>query len=134
MQRHTFAKHLSFWTAQYRKNGEEGLMHGLNRAFSPEMKFAAIRPVLQGTVSVSHRSRETLIRDSQLTAWIGRYREKGMEGLKFSGRGRKPGNMKDKERDGKRDAAESGSDLTARIKDLEHQLLLKQAEIDYLKN
>ena len=129
--RHSYAGQVRFWHSVYLRKGEEGLRHNVfNASYSPEQKLEIITPILVGAVSLSARSRELSIQSGTLSAWVRKYRENGLDGLKCSKRGRPRKNMPENTEE-KKDTA---TDDKRRIKDLEHQNLLLRAELEYLKN
>lgn len=129
--------YVRFWEAQYDRNGEEGIRHGLNSAYSPEKKLSIITPVLMGEISKKQQATSYGVRPSSITQWIERYRKDGLEGLKSCHPGRKPKNMpvisEKKEETDKTVAEDNQEDLRKRLKELEHENLLLHAELDYRK-
>ena len=135
--RKTFQNHLAFWVARFKEGGEDALRHGKNRKFTVEQKLDAIRPVLNGEVSMTAWSKTLGIHAGTLCAWIRRYGNKGTHGLECSRKGRRPKNMEQQAKDERRKATEAEEEsveaLKARIEVLEHKVLLQQAEIEYRK-
>ena len=129
--------YVRFWEAQYDRNGEEGIRHGLNSAYSPEKKLSIITPVLMGEISKKQQATSYGVRPSSITQWIERYRKDGLEGLKSCHPGRKPKNMpvisEKKEETDETVAEDNQEDLRKRLKELEHENLLLHAELDYRK-
>lgn len=129
--------YVRFWEAQYDRNGEEGIRHGLNSAYSPEKKLSIITPVLMGEISKKQQATSYGVRPSSITQWIERYRKDGLEGLKSCKPGRKPKIMpiisEKKEETDKTVAEDNQEDLRKRLKELEHENLLLHAELDYRK-
>ena len=129
--------YVQFWEAQYDRNGEEGIRHGLNSAYSPEKKLSIITPVLMGEISKKQQATSYGVRPSSITQWIERYRKDGLEGLKSCKPGRKPKNMpvisEKKEETDETVAEDNQEDLRKRLKELEHENLLLHAELDYRK-
>lgn len=128
--------YVRFWEAQYDRNGEEGIRHGLNSAYSPEKKLSIITPVLMGEISKKQQATSYGVRPSSIVLWIKRYRKDGLEGLKSCHPGRKPKNMpiiEKKEDTDKTVAEDNQEDLRKRLKELEHENLLLHAELDYRK-
>lgn len=129
--------YVRFWEAQYDRNGEEGIRHGLNSAYSPEKKLSIITPVLMGEISKKQQATSYGVRPSSITQWIERYRKDGLEGLKSCKPGRKPKIMpiisEKKEDTDKTVAEDNQEDLRKRLKELEHENLLLHAELDYRK-
>ncbi len=126
----SYSNLVRFWHSVYLKKGEEGLKHKEENTFySPEQKLEIITPILIGRVSAKAHSRALSIDAGTLCAWTRRYREKGIDGLKCSKRGRPRKNMPENTEE-KKDAA---TDYEKRIEDLEHQNLLLKAENEYLK-
>jgi len=155
-QKHTYRNLVYFWKAKYLVEGEKGLRHKENNdVYSPERKLAIIDPVMRMEISIAKQSRVTGINVGTLCAWIKRYKLLGIDGLKYSKRGRPPKNMSDIKETKKAEEPEitatnadgNVQQLLARIaqlekdnaalkdrnKDLEHKDLLSQAEIEYLK-
>lgn len=135
--RKTFQNHLAFWVARFKEGGEDALRHGKNRKFTVEQKLAAIRPVLNGEVTMTAWSKTLGIHSGTLCAWIRRYGNKGTHGLECSRKGRRPKNMEQQAKDERRKATEAEEEsveaLKARIEVLEHTVLLQKAEIEYRK-
>ena len=129
--------YVQFWEAQYDRNGEEGIRHGLNSAYSPEKKLSIITPVLMGEISKKQQATSYGVRPSSITQWIERYRKDGLEGLKSCKPGRKPKIMpiisEKKEDTGKTAAEDNQEDLKKKVEELEHENLLLHAELDYRK-
>ena len=129
--------YVRFWEAQYDRNGEEGIRHGLNYAYSPEKKLSIITPVLMGEISKKQQATSYGVRPSSITQWIERYRKDGLEGLKSCKPGRKPKIMpiisEKKEETDKTVAEDNQEYLRKRLKELEHENLLLHAELDYRK-
>ena len=129
--------YVQFWEAQYDRNGEEGIRHGLNSAYSPEKKLSIITPVLMGEISKKQQATSYGVRPSSITQWIERYRKDGLEGLKSCKPGRKPKIMpiisEKKEDTGKTVAEDNQEDLKKKVEELEHENLLLHAELDYRK-
>lgn len=128
--------YVQFWEAQYDRNGEEGIRHGLNSAYSPEKKLSIITPVLMGEITGRQQAIRCGVRPSSIVLWINKYRKDGLEGLKSCHPGRKPKNMpiiEKKEETDKTVAEDNQEDLRKRLKELEHENLLLHAELDYRK-
>lgn len=129
--------YVQFWEAQYDRNGEEGIRHGLNSAYSPEMKLSIITPVLMGEITGRQQAISYGVRPSSIVLWIKRYGKDGLEGLKSCQPGRKPKNMpiisEKKEDTCKTVAEDNQEDLKKRVEELEHENLLLHAELDYRK-
>ena len=129
--------YVRFWEAQYDRNSEEGIRHGLNSAYSPEKKLSIITPVLMGEITGRQQAIRCGVRPSSIVLWIKRYRKDGLEGLKSCHPGRKPKNMpvisEKKEETDKTVAEDNQEDLRKRLKELEHENLLLHAELDYRK-
>lgn len=129
--------YVQFWEAQYDRNGEEEIRHGLNSAYSPEKKLSIITPVLMGEITGRQQAIRCDVRPSSIVLWIKRYRKDGLEGLKSCHPGRKPKNMpvinEKKEETDKTVAEDNQEDLRKRLKELEHENLLLHAELDYRK-
>ena len=133
----TYIFYVRFWEAQYDRNGEEGIRHGLNSAYSPEKKLSIITPVLMGEISKKQQATSYGVRPSSITQWIERYRKDGLEGLKSCKPGRKPKIMpiisEKKEDTDKTVAEDNQEDLKKKVEELEHENLLLHAELDYRK-
>ena len=129
--------YVQFWEAQYDRNGEEGIRHGLNSAYSPEKKLSIITPVLMGEITGRQQAIRCGVRPSSIVLWIKRYRKDGLEGLKSCHPGRKPKNMpvisEKKEETDKTVAEDNQEDLKKKVEELEHENLLLHAELDYRK-
>ena len=129
--------YVQFWEAQYDRNGEEGIRHELNSAYSPEKKLSIITPVLMGEISKKQQATSYGVRPSSITQWIERYRKDGLEGLKSCKPGRKPKIMpiisEKKEDTDKTVAEDNQEDLKKKVEELEHENLLLHAELDYRK-
>ena len=129
--------YVQFWEAQYDRNGEEGIRHELNSAYSPEKKLSIITPVLMGEITGRQQAIRCGVRPSSIVLWIKRYRKDGLEGLKSCHPGRKPKIMpiisEKKEETDKTVAEDNQEDLRKRLKELEHENLLLHAELDYRK-
>jgi transposase len=82
------------WVSVYRLKGEDGLRHGNNNYYSPEKKYQFIEPLLKGEIGIESQANIVGIDHGTLSSWVNRYREKGMDGLKCSNRGRPCKNMK----------------------------------------
>ena len=82
--------YVKFWEAQYDRDGEEGIRHGLNSAYSPEKKLEIITSVLMGENTRRQQAVSYGVRPSSIAQWIERYRKDGLEGLKSCQPGRKP--------------------------------------------
>ena len=128
--------YVQFWEAQYDRNGEEGIRHGLNSAYLPEKKLEIITPVLMGEITGRQQAIRCGVRPSSIDQWINKYRKDGLEGLKSCHPGRKPKNMpiiEKKEDTDKTVAEDNQDDLKKRLEELEHENLLLHAELDYRK-
>ena len=89
------------WVSVYRLKGEEGLRHGNNHYYSPEKKYQIIEPLLKGEIGIETQANIVGIDHGTLFAWVNRYREKGMDGLKCSKRGRPCKNMEPENQEAK---------------------------------
>ena len=89
------------WVSVYRLKGEEGLRHGNNHYYSPEKKYQIIEPLLNGEIGFETQANIVGIDHGTLFAWVNRYREKGMDGLKCSKRGRPCKNMEPENQEAK---------------------------------
>lgn len=138
----TYLNQVKFWEAQYLLKGEEGIRHPeKNRKYSAEEKYEIIRPVILYEISLMQQSRNTGMNQGLLVSWIKKYKEKGMDGLKCSRRGRKK-DMKpieevkketEKQPSGTDEEEKSPEELKKEIQDLKQQNLILQAEIEYRK-
>ena len=108
----------------------------------PGREVRGIRPVILGETSLRRQSRIIGINSGQLHDWMKRYREKGMDGLKCSKRGRPGKNMEPIEQERpETENQTSGTDgkekkqeeLERENRELKRQNLLLQAEIEYRK-
>ena len=138
-RKHTYRNYIKHWKSQYLQDGEEGLKHKkFNKVYSPVEKYVMIEPIMKHEVSLTQQSYLTKINMGQLGAWIKKYNENGLDGLKCSKRGRPSKNMESNKKDSKENIEQnppeaSIADLQQKIKELEHQNLLLQAELDYRK-
>ena len=69
------------WVSVYKIKGEEGLRHGHNNYYSPEMKYQCIEPLLNGTIGREMQANIVGIDSGTLYSWVRKYREKGIDGL-----------------------------------------------------
>jgi len=130
------------WVSIYKIKGEEGLRHGHNNYYSPETKYQYIEPVINGAIGFEMQANIVGIDSGTLYSWLRKYREKGMDGLKCSKRGRPRKNM---ETDNKEDMVPTEQiqpsedepktlkEALAEIKKLKEKILYQQARELYLK-
>ena len=117
----------------YRIHGEEALIKGPNRKYSPEFKMEVIKQYLNGesknSLCVTHN-----IRYAMLDSWLKRYEKDGYNGLIDKKKGRPP-KMKIENDDTAQSFDEIKDDGTdkARIKLLEKKNRELEAEVAYLK-
>ena len=62
---------------------------GKNKYWSAEEKYKIIKPILEYELTSGEVTRRTGINNGMLSAWVRKYKEKGMEGLRNK---KKPGN------------------------------------------
>ena len=130
------------WVSVYRLKGEEGLRHGNNHYYSPEKKYQIIEPLLNGEIGFETQANIVGIDHGTLFAWVNRYREKGMDGLKCSKRGRPCKNMEPENQEAKapvepirptEDEPQTLEEALLEIRQLKEKLLYKEARELYLK-
>ena len=130
------------WVSVYRLKGEEGLRHGNNHYYSPEKKYQIIEPLLNGEIGFETQANIVGIAYGTLFAWVNRYREKGMDGLKCSKRGRPCKNMEPENQEAKapvepirptEDEPQTLEEALLEIRQLKEKLLYKEARELYLK-
>ena len=130
------------WVSVYRLKGEEGLRHGNNHYYSPEKKYQIIEPLLNGEIGLEAQANIVGIDHGTLFAWVNRYREKGMDGLKCSKRGRPCKNMEPENQEAKapvepirptEDEPQTLEEALLEIRQLKEKLLYKDARELYLK-
>ena len=81
MQRDGFMNHVREWVKNYDDSGIDGLKHSSkNKDWTPEQRFELVAKVLAGN-SITFVARNAHINSGQLTQWVRRYNEKGMDGL-----------------------------------------------------
>ena len=81
MQREGFMNHVREWVKNYDDSGIDGLKHSSkNKDWTPEQRFELVAKVLAGN-SITFVARNAHINSGQLTQWVRRYNEKGMDGL-----------------------------------------------------
>lgn len=130
-----FRRYAIVWKAKYLKYGIKGFQLGRRGKWTAKEKLDAIMPIISNEIGFLKQAEKLAIDEGTLLKWIQIYREKGVSGLECSKRGRKPENMKEKtdNKEQKTSQANSNEKLKDRIAVLEHENLLMQAEIDYLK-
>ena len=80
-QRHHFMHQVRAWVKNYDDFGIDGLKHSPNnKDWTPEQRFELVAKVLAGN-SIGFVARNAYINSGQLTQWVRRYNEKGMDGL-----------------------------------------------------
>ena len=80
-QHHNFMYHVRAWAMAYDDLGIDGLKHSsINKDWTPEQRFELVAKVLAGN-SIQSVSKNAHINSGQLTQWVRRYNEKGMDGL-----------------------------------------------------
>ena len=130
------------WVSVYRLKGEEGLRHGNNHYYSPEKKYQFIEPLLKGEIGIETQANIVGIDHGTLFAWVKRYREKGLDGLKCSNRGRPCKNMEPENQEAKapaepirptEDEPQTLEEALLEIRQLKEKLLYKEARELYLK-
>lgn len=130
------------WVSVYRLKGEEGLRHGNNHYYSPEKKYQIIEPLLNGEIGLEAQANIVGIAHGTLFSWVNRYREKGMDGLKYSKRGRPCKNMEPENQEAKapaepirptEDEPQTLEEALLEIRQLKEKLLYKDARELYLK-
>ena len=130
------------WVSVYRLKGEEGLRHGNNHYYSPEKKYQIIEPLLNGEIGFETQANIVGIAYGTLFAWVNRYREKGMDGLKCSKRGRPCKNMEPENQEAKapaepirptEDEPQTLEEALLENRRLKEKLLYKEARELYLK-
>lgn len=78
----SFMCHVRAWVVTYDELGVDGLKHSpTNKNWTPEKRFELVAKVLAGN-SISLVARNAHIDNGQLSQWVKRYNEKGMDGLK----------------------------------------------------
>ena len=130
------------WVSVYRLKGEEGLRHGNNHYYSPEKKYQFIEPLLKGEIGIETQANIVGIDHGTLSSWVKRYREKGMDGLKCSNRGRPCKNMEPENQEIQapaepirptEDERQTLEEALLEIRQLKEKLLYKEARELYLK-
>ena len=80
-QRKGFMNHVREWVKNYDDSGIDGLKHSSkNKDWTPEQRFELVAKVLAGN-SITFVAKNAHINSGQLTQWVRRYNEKGMDGL-----------------------------------------------------
>ena len=130
------------WVSVYRLKGEEGLRHGNNHYYSPEKKYQFIELLLKGEIGIETQANIVGIDHGTLSSWVKRYREKGMDGLKCSNRGRPCKNMEPENQEAKapvesirptEDEPQTLEEALLENRRLKEKLLYKEARELYLK-
>ncbi|MBQ8142912.1 MAG: helix-turn-helix domain-containing protein [Bacilli bacterium] len=134
-----FVRH---WVSVYKIKGEEGLRHGHNNYYSPEMKYQCIEPLLNGTIGREMQANIVGIDSGTLYSWVRKYREKGIDGLKCSKRGRPRKNMEQENKEvstpaesiqPSEDEPKTLEEALAEIRKLKEKILYQEARELYLK-
>ncbi len=80
-QHDDFMKHVRAWAKAYEDLGIDGLKHSpTNKGWTPEERFALVAKVLAGN-SIKSVANNAHLNSGQLSVWVRRYNERGMEGL-----------------------------------------------------
>ncbi len=80
-QHNDFMKEVRVWAKAYEDLGIDGLKHSpTNRDWTPEERFGLVAKVLAGN-SVRSVAKNAHVRNGQLSKWVRRYNERGMDGL-----------------------------------------------------
>lgn len=88
-QRNSFMNLVRAWVTIYDDLGTNGLKHSsTSKEWTAKQRFELVAKVLAG-YSISFVAKNAHINSGQLSKWVRRYREKGMDGLECK-RGRKP--------------------------------------------
>ena len=129
-------RHIEDLINKFNLHGEEALIKGPNRKYSPEFKMEVIKQYLKGesktSLSIAHN-----IRLSMIDSWLKRYEKDGYNGLINRKKGRPPKMKKDKDKITEpviEDNTESKGDSAdkARIRLLEKKNRELEAEVAYL--
>lgn len=87
--RDIFIQKVRNWAALYDRFGEEGLKRKhFNKEWTKDDRFKLVAEVLAGK-AIRQVALDNGLDDGQLTGWVRRYREKGIDGLDLH-KGRKP--------------------------------------------
>ena len=79
--RKTFMNHVAAWAQAYEDLGIEGLKHSpYSKDWMPEERFGLVAKVLAGN-SITSVARSAHVDSGQLSQWVRRYDERGMDGL-----------------------------------------------------
>ena len=80
-QRKTFLNQVNKWAKNYDDLGINGLKHSsTNKIWTPEKRFELVAKVLAGN-SITSVAKNAHINNGQLSQWVRKYNEKGMDGL-----------------------------------------------------
>ena len=80
-QRDTFMNQVQAWAQAYEDLGVDGLKRSPNnKGWTPEERFALVAKVLAGN-SIKSVAKNAHVNLGQLSVWVRRYDERGMEGL-----------------------------------------------------
>ena len=123
--------------SRFNLHGEEALVKGKNRKYSPEFKMKIVKQYLEGE-SINSLAIANNIQWSMIYNWIKRYEKDGYNGLINKKKGRQPKMKEDKDKISKtvNQAADEGkgdSADKAKIKLLEKKNRELEAEVAYLK-
>ena len=130
------------WVSVYTLKGEAGLRHGPNKKYTPEMKYQCIEPLLNGELGYEMQANAVGIDSSTLRSWLRKYREKGIDGLKCSKRGRPRKNMEPENKEvltpaesiqPSEDEPKTLEEALAEIRKLKEKILYQEARELYLK-
>lgn len=81
-QHRNFMKHVKVWAKIYEDLGVEGLKHSkTNKKWTHEQRFELVSKALSGD-SISSVAKNAHINIGQLSQWIRKYEQKGIDGLK----------------------------------------------------
>ena len=93
ISRISFLNHVRLWVKTFDELVIYGLKHNsFNKQWTVEQRFDLVAKVLSGD-SITNVAKNAHIDSGLLYQWVKKYREKGMDGLKCSNRGRPCKNM-----------------------------------------
>ncbi len=130
--------HISELLAKHNLHGDEVLVKGPNRKYSPEFKMEIIKQYLEGE-SINSLATANNIQRSMIDSWIRRYEKDGYNGLVDRKKGRPPKMKKDDDTirdtvsEADDDEVKADSADRARIRLLEKRNRELEAEVAYLK-
>ncbi len=88
IDRTSFLSQVRSWAKSFDELGIDGLKHSsTNKAWTLEERFDLVSKVLAGN-SIRNVAFNAYINNGQLYQWVKKYRENGMDGLKYLKRGR----------------------------------------------